>query len=295
MRVVVLGSIGQLGQDLMRIFGDAAVGLTHQDGDITNTDWVRSIITSLRPDWVLNTAAFHRVDDCEADPTRAFAVNAVGALNVARAAEAVGSGVVFFSTDYVFSGERRTRGHPYVEDDRPQPASVYGVSKLAGEQSVMFANPRHLIIRTTGLFGLATSRKGWTFPELMITKARSAGVVRVVTDQVVAPTFTADLASCVRDLVSRDVTGLFHVTNTGECSWYEFARRVLKFARIDATVEPTLTVRSQTGARRPPYSALASTCLVESGARQMRPWEDALREYLSLKGLIPHTPVAGEG
>ena len=270
----------------MRLFGEEAVGFAHEDLDVTDDGSVASAIGSLKPDWVLNTAAFHRVDDCEVDLTRTFAVNAIGALNVARAAADAGSGVVFYSTDYVFGGEERERNHPYEEADTPQPLSVYGTSKVAGEQLVMQANARHLVVRSAGLYGTATSRKGWTFPELMLNKARTDGFVRVVTDQVLSPTFTADLAQKTRELIEHDAVGLFHLTNEGECSWFEFARGALDLAGVEAKMEPISTAQIQQRARRPSYSALATTRLGEVGLNPMRPWEEALSDYLQTKGLI---------
>ena len=286
MRVAVIGSTGQLGQDLMRIFGEEAVGFAHEDLDVTEEASVASAMRSAQPDWVLNTAAFHRVDDCEADPTLTFAVNSLGALNVARAAADAGSGVVFYSSDYVFGGEDRERGHPYDEGDSPQPLSVYGTSKVAGEQLVMQANPRHLVVRSAGLYGTATSRKGWTFPELMINKARTEGVVRVVTDQVLSPTFTADLAEKTKELIEHDAVGLFHLTNDGECSWFEFAQGAFETAGVEAEMEPIDTGQLNQRARRPSYSALDTTRLEAVGLKPMRPWKDALSDYLQTKGMI---------
>lgn len=286
MRVVIIGSTGQLGQDLLRVFGDEAVGLTHQDVDVTDEAGVASALGSHRPDWVLNTAAFHRVDDCELDPATSFAVNATGALNVARAAADIGSGVVFYSSDYVFGGEERERDHAYEEGDRPDPLSVYGTTKVAGEQLVARANERHLVVRTAGLYGTATSRKGWTFPELMINKARSDGAVRVVTDQVLSPTFTADLAQKSKELIEHDAAGLFHLTNAGECSWFEFARGAFDIAGVDAEIEPIGSEQLKQRARRPPYSALDSSRLAAVGVSPMRPWEEALDDYLNQKGMV---------
>jgi dTDP-4-dehydrorhamnose reductase len=286
LRVAVIGSTGQLGQDLMRVFGEDATGFAHEDLDVTDEAGVASAIGSLEPDWVLNTAAFHRVDDCEADPTSTFAVNATGALNVARAAADAGSGVVFYSTDYVFGGEERERDHPYEEGDAPLPLSVYGTSKVAGEQLVAQANARHIVVRSAGLYGTATSRKGWTFPELMLNKARTEGSVRVVTDQVLSPTFTADLAQKTRELVERDARGLFHLTNDGECSWFEFARGAFDLAGVEAKMEAVDSSQFRQRARRPPYSALTSTRLEAVGVEPLRPWRDALRDYLESKGVI---------
>ncbi len=285
MKVIVIGSTGQLGQDLMRIFGEEAVGLTHQDLDVTDGVGVASALHSLRPDWVLNTAAFHRVDDCEINPTLAFAVNALGALNVARAAAAVGAGVVFFSTDYVFGDQHRERGHPYEEGDTLHPLNVYGASKEAGERLVMQANARHLVVRTAGLYGTATSRKGWTFPELMLNKARTEGIVRVVTDQVLSPTFTEDLAHKTKELVEQDAAGLFHLTNAGECSWFEFARGAFDLAGVDVKMEPIQTTQTGRRANRPSYSALTTARLGEVGLSPLRPWKEALGDYLQAKGM----------
>jgi dTDP-4-dehydrorhamnose reductase len=285
LRAAVIGSTGQLGQDLMRAFGEETVGLTHQDLDVTDGVGVASAMHSLRPDWVLNTAAFHRVDDCETNPALAFAANALGAFNVARAAADVGAGVVFFSTDYVFGGEERERDNPYEEGDEVQPLNVYGISKAAGEQLVMQANPRHVVVRSAGLYGTATSRKGWTFPELMINKAKTDGMVRVVSDQALSPTFTADLAQKTKELVEEEASGLFHLTNAGECSWFEFARAVFDLAGVEVEMEPIETGETQRRARRPSYSALRTTRVPEAGLSPLRPWEEALDAYLRAKGL----------
>lgn len=286
MRVAVIGATGQLGQDLMRAFGEGAKGLSHEDVDVRDEAGVAAAIGSLRPDWVLNTAAFHRVDDCETDPGLAFAVNAVGALNVARAAADVGAGVVFFSTDYVFGGEGRERGHPYEEGDRTSPLNVYGVSKRAGEQLVMRANPRHIVARTTGLYGTTTSRKGWTFPELMLNKARDEGSVSVVTDQALSPTYTSDLAAKVRELAEKDVRGLFHLTNAGECSWFEFAEATFGLAGVEVEMNRTQTQHSDRRAHRPAYSAMETRSLPEAGISPLRPWREALEDYLRAKEVI---------
>ena len=285
MKVLVLGASGQLGQDLMRVFGDDAVAVTHQDVDVADGVGIASLVRSARPDWVLNTAAFHRVDDCELNPVLAFAVNATGAANVARATAEVGAGVVFFSTDYVFGGLARERGAPHSEADCPDPLNVYGVSKLAGERLVMLANPRHLVVRSAGLYGTATSRKGWTFPELMVNKARAEGILRVVADQALSPTYTADLAATVKALIDREATGLFHLTNDGECSWFEFARATVELAGVPVDIEPTATVQQPRRARRPPYSAMTSTSLTATGVAPMRPWREALTDYLHAKGI----------
>jgi dTDP-4-dehydrorhamnose reductase len=285
MKVVIIGSTGQLAQDLLKVFGRIAAGLSHQEMDVTDGVALTARLKDLEPDWVINTAAFHRVDECEINPRLAFEVNALGAHNVARAAAALNAGVVFFSTDYVFGGHDRALGRPYDEDDEPAPLSVYGVSKLAGEQLVKQANRRRLVVRTTGLYGTTTSRKGWTFPELMLDKGRREGNVQVVTDQVLSPTYTADLAAKVKELIDREATGLFHLTNAGECSWFDFAREVFAVAGIKVKMEAINTAQSGRRARRPAYSALTSRRLAEAGVTPLRPWQEALKEYVRQKAM----------
>ena len=286
MKTLVIGSSGQLGQDLLHALGDDAVGLTHADIDVTDGVGVSRTLREQAPDWVINTAAYHRVDDCELNPTLSFAVNAVGAANVARAAAETGAGVVFYSTDYVFGGEGRPRHDPHLESSLPDPYNVYGVSKLAGERLVANANPRHLVIRTAGLYGTATSRKGWTFPELMVSKGRNDGWVKVVTDQALSPTYTHDLAETTKALMEREARGLFHLTNDGECSWFEFAQATFDITGIAVNMEPSITVIGERRARRPPYSALESERLTGLGIAPMRPWREALEHYLHAKGLV---------
>lgn len=282
MKVVVIGAQGQLGQDLMRVLGSSAVGLTHQDLDVTDGVTVLQTLQSLKPDWVLNTAAFHRVDDCEVNPQLALAVNASGALNVARACAHVGARGVFFSTDYVFGAGPRDRQNPYTEHDPPGPLNVYGISKVAGEQLVLGAGPHMLVVRSAGLYGASTSRKGWTFPDLMLHLATTQEVVRVVDDQVLSPTSTADLAGAVHQLVIEGASGLVHVVNDGECSWYEFARATFDLAKDPVRLEPQSTAATKRRANRPGYSAMRSLRL----KAPLRHWRDALANYLRDKGKL---------
>ena len=280
MKVLVIGAQGQLGQDLMKVLGEGATGVTHQDLAVTDGVAVQQKIDALEPDWVVNTAAFHRVDDCEANPGLTMAVNAMGAFNVARAAAAAGARNVFFSTDYVYGGEPRRRGQPLSETDAPRPLNVYGISKAAGEQLVLHADPRALVVRSAGLYGTATSRKGWTFPELMLHLATTQKVVRVVDDQVLSPTFTQDLAAAVVDLMLNGAGGLTHVANEGECSWYELAAATYDLTGTTVDLQPQSTAETKRRATRPPYSALRSNRL----STPLRPWRDALADYLRQKG-----------
>jgi dTDP-4-dehydrorhamnose reductase len=282
MKALVIGAQGQLGQDLMRLLGDAAVGVGHAQLDVTDGVGVLQLIQSHRPDYVFNTAAFHRVDDCEANPSLTFAVNALGALNVARASRAAGARHVFFSTDYVFGGgPARARKQPRLETEAPQPLSVYGVSKAAGEQLVLQADPQSLVVRSAGLYGASTSRKGHTFPELMLHLAKTQPLVRVVDDQVLSPTFTPDLAAAVIGAAKDGMTGVVHMANDGECSWFEFAAATYELTKTTPRLEPQSTAQAGRRAARPPYSALGTARL----QKPLRPWRDALAEYLQLKGL----------
>lgn len=283
--MAVVGSNGQLGQDLMRVFGEAARGVTHQDLDVTDELAVFQAIQGLRPDWIINTAAFHKVDDCEANATLAFNVNALGAFNVARAATSVGAGIVFLSTDYVFGSEEE-RNKPYTEADCPGPLNVYGISKHAGECLVVLANPRHCIVRSAGLYGTATSRKGWTFPEIVLQKAKSGEQLRVVNDQVLSPTFTLDLARGIRELIHLDVRGVVHMTNAGQCSWFELARMTLFLAGVESDIEAIDSGQMPRRARRPQYSALRSIRLEGLGIEPLREWKHALQDYLHTRDLI---------
>jgi dTDP-4-dehydrorhamnose reductase len=281
MKAVIIGAQGQLGQDLTAVLGSSSVGLTHQTLDVTDGVAVLQAIEAHRPDWVINTAAFHRVDDCEVNPGLAFAVNAIGAQNVARASAVVGARHAFISTDYVFGGGRsRPRNQPRLERDAPEPLNVYGVSKVAGEQLVLQAHPSALVVRSAGLYGTTTSRKGSTFPELMLTLARTQPVVRVVDDQVLSPTFTADLAAAIVESMRDGVSGIVHLANTGECSWFEFARATYELTGTTVNLEPQSTADTKRRARRPPYSALGT----ERRTERLRPWREALAGYLQQKG-----------
>ena len=286
MKIIIIGSSGQLGQEFARLkSGHTLVPLTHEDIEVADKDRVNTIFSEQRPDTVINLAAFNRVDECEDKPDKAFQVNALGARNVACAARAQGSAVVFVSTDYVYSGERNPR-RPYLESDPAMPLNVYGVSKLAGEHMTAQGNPDHWIIRTSGLYGVATSRKGWTFPELILKKAKAGESLRVVDDQVLTPTYTRDLAGVIMAVLEHGRTGIYHLTNGGQCSWYEFARTVLEMAGVDAEIIPIPSSAFPSKAHRPGYSVLESERLKPQGLKPMRHWKEALEAYLIEKGIL---------
>lgn len=294
MRTLLLGSNGQLGSDLRRIWTDELIALPHQELDVCDRDRVHAIIRREAPQLIINTAAYHRVDECESNGARAFEVNALGAKNVADAAREVGAAVMFISTDYVFDGEK---GAPYVEEDLPRPLSVYGVSKLAGEHLVRQSNPRHFIVRASSLFGVAgASGKGGNFVETMIRKAREGEALRVVDDQVSSPTFTWDLALKLQELASTQRLGLYHVTNTGHTSWHGFAAKIFELTGLRPSLTAITSQELGAAARRPRFSVLEHRALRAAGLVPLRSWEEALVAYLSEKGYLePARPAATTG
>ncbi|MBM3118913.1 MAG: dTDP-4-dehydrorhamnose reductase [Chloroflexi bacterium] len=288
MKVAVIGASGQLGSDLCKQL-DAAdlVSLTHSNIEITSLDSVRDSFQKYRPDIIINTAAFHRVDDCEADPDKTFRVNALGARNVAVVAQKLGAKLVHLSTDYIFGGEDEPRTIPYTEFDTPVPPNVYGRAKLAGEDFVRHLCPRHFIVRVSGLFGVAgSSGKGGNFVETMLKLAKERDELRVVNDQVFSPTYTKDLAGKIAQLITTEYYGIFHITNRGSCSWYEFTKEILRLAGLKTPVTPITSDQFPQKAKRPNYSVLDNYHLRLLGMDDMRPWQEALKDYLIEKGHI---------
>ena len=280
MKIMVIGAAGQLGSDLVRILPPATtVALTHADVEITDPVSVKQTLERHRPDVVINTAAFHRVDDCETRMDEAFQVNALAVRRLAAACRESGAALVHFSTDYVFAGEKT---EPYVETDRPGPLSVYGASKLAGEHLVAATLPRHFVIRTCGLYGLGGSRsKGGNFVETMLRRGAAGKPLRVVSDQVVTPTYTTDLARKVSELIATESYGLYHITNRGLCSWFEFARAIFDIAGVKADLSPVTAEAFGAPARRPAYSVLRNHRLESLGLDDLPPWQESLKRYLA--------------
>lgn len=288
-KIVIIGARGQLGAELERTLEPhAPLCLDRAALDVRNSEAVGARIRELRPDVVLNTAAYNHVDRAEDEAEEAFRVNAYAPLALARACHAANALLVHFSTDYVFGGESTT---PYREEDTPSPRSVYGASKLAGEHLVRAATPLHVVIRTSGLYGFrGRGGKNGNFVETILRLAAEKKTLRVVNDQVVSPTSAADLTRKVVALLDRwergrsqDLLGLYHVTNAGSCSWYEFAAEILRKSGLDACLEPVASVDYGARATRPAYSVLAPGHLARLGLDDMRDWRDALGEYLRLR------------
>jgi dTDP-4-dehydrorhamnose reductase len=285
LRVLLLGARSQLGHDIARTWSDVALTpLGHDACDVAAPDAVRAAIDASQPDLVVNLAASHRVDDVERDPEEALRVNAYGAWCVARAAADAGAAVMWVSTDYVFSGDA---GRPYVERDAVGPVNAYGASKAAGERLLALANPRHYIVRSSGLFGVAgASGKGGNFVETMLRLAREGKPLRVVHDQVLGPTSTRELAETMATVARSQSYGLYHITNEGAMSWHDFAALTFRLCHVAADLEPTTSEAFGAPARRPAFSVLANTRLPSIGAAPLPPIEAALRDYLVEKGHI---------
>jgi dTDP-4-dehydrorhamnose reductase len=286
MKIAVIGADGQLGTDLVRtLSGDEVVPLYYPEFDVTRPDKVRPLFQDLRPEAVINTAAFHRVDECEDQPELAFRVNALAVRNLARLASELGFVLVHFSTDYVFDGRKRA---PYVESDPPNPLNAYAVSKLAGEFFVRAIADKHFLVRTCGLFGRGSCReKGYNFVDRMIALADEGKPIPVVDDQWVSPTSTEELAGRVGDLIRTDRYGLYHMTSEGECTWFQFAAEVFSLLRRSPRLEAVSSQAFAAKARRPLYSVLKNERAKKIGLRDFSSWKEALRTYLETKSLIP--------
>lgn len=292
--MLLIGANGQLGTDLATALQDhvGLVGATHRELEITDAAAVGEALAKHRPDLVVNTAAFNRVDDCERDMDTALRVNTLGPHLLARACSQAGAALMHLGTDYVFSGPRYS---PWTEMDCPSPASAYGVSKLAGEQAVQAACERSYVIRTSGLYGLTGSAaKGGNFVETMLRLQTAGQPIRVVDDQVLGPTPTSDLADKLRELILLPAPyGLYHVTAAGACSWYELARTLFNVAGLPVDLAPRHTDRLDGRAVRPSYSVLANDRLREIGLDQIRPWSEGLAGYLRARSVRSHPAPSG--
>jgi len=292
LKIAIIGSTGQLGTDLVKALRSKheIIGLTHQDLEVTDYDSCL-ILKKDRPDIIVNTAAFHKTDQCEDEPLRAFSVNAVGARNIAMVSTEIKATATFISTDYVFDGSKK---EPYTEEDAPNPLNTYGISKLAGELFTR-QSPKHYVVRVSSLFGVAgASGKGGNFVETMITKAKENESLSVVNDMWMTPTYTKDAARIMQEIIEKRLPfGVYHGSNQGPCTWFQFAQEIMRLAGLNPTLKPVKTSQQQTKARRPAFSALRSTKLQTYGI-QAREWKEALADYLVEKGRLNRTSLAKE-
>ena len=284
MKIAVIGSTGQLGTDLVKTLSASndVIGFTHNDLEVVDYDSL-AILKEQSPDVVINTAAFHKTDQCEDEPQKTFCVNALGARNIALLTKEMGATAVYISTDYVFDGSKK---EPYTEDDVPAPLSTYGISKLAAEHFTR-QNPKHYILRIASVFGTAgASGKGGNFVETMIKKAKNNDHITVVNDMFMSPTYTKDAASVLKGMLELQLPyGVYHATNKGYCSWYQFAEKIFQITKLAPDLKPTKTDPNYGKAKRPLFSALRSTKLSRNNI-EPREWQEALRAYLIEKGHI---------
>src|SRR5882757_4089910 len=266
MKILVIGANGQLGTDLhshLQDVGHQVIAATRATLDICNSEQTKSTIETVAPDLLINTAAFHNVEVCETEAEQAFNVNAIAIRDLALLCAQNNCELMNFSTDFVFGGESK---QPYKETDLPRPVNVYGASKLAGEHLVALSLERHYIVRTCGLYGTAGSRSRYgNFVEKILKRAAGGEPIRVVDDQVLTPTSTRDLANAVIELIKTKKYGLYQITNEGECSWYEFARKAIELRGIRADIQPQSSQASNAKVKRPNYSVLSKEKIYSAG------------------------------
>ena len=280
MKTLLLGSAGQLGRDLAPLLPGEVVALTRADADFASPGSLAALVKAQAPDAVVNCAAYNLVDRAETEPDAAFAVNAWAVRELADACRELDAKLVHVSTDHVF-GLDASRTDPYAEDDAPGPVSVYGLSKLVGEYVARTLAPKHLVVRTCGLYGLRGSGgKGGNFVETMLHAAARGKRLRVVDDQRCTPSATTDVAATIAALMAADAIGLFHATNSGSCTWYEMAAEIFRQAEATANLAPCRTADRTDPAKRPQYSVLSMKKLATLDVPTPRPWQDALRAYL---------------
>jgi dTDP-4-dehydrorhamnose reductase len=273
MRVTLFGASGLLGQALVREWGeDVITALSSRDADIRDSSHVRQIVQATNPEWIVLSAAYTDVDGCERNMEQAFAVNRDGAVNVALAAREVGARLLFLSSDYVFDGKKTT---PYETDDPRNPQTVYGRTKAEAEIKLLALMPDCCIVRTSWLFGSG----GKCFPDTILKLAASRPAFDVVNDQRGSPTYVVDLARAIISLCRQGANGIVHTTNSGDCSWFEFAQQIVKSAGLVTTVRPVSSAQMARPAPRPAYSVLSPSRLNALGI-EMPSWQDALRRYL---------------
>jgi dTDP-4-dehydrorhamnose reductase len=280
MKVAIVGSNGQLGSDLVRVFSDKheVVSLNHADIKVEDIDSVNGVLSTIKPDVVINTSAYHNVPLCEQNPDLSFDINGTGALNLSKACNDINARLVHYSTDYVFDGHKK---QPYIETDACNPLNVYAVTKLAGENLVLNYANQPYVIRVSGIYGKVPCRaKGGNFITTMLKLAKEKPEVKVVDDEILTPTPTSAIAENTLALISKDAYGLYHMTCEGQCSWYEFAKTIWDVLQLKTPLYPTTVAAFTSPVKRPFYSVLENQKLKQLGINQMPDWKDALVNYL---------------
>jgi len=277
LKVLIVGAHGMLGSELIQSLGTTqqVVGIDREDFDITHQKETLSALLKIRPQWIINVAAYTQVDQCEKERELAFKVNAGGVKNLALACREIHAKLFHVSTDYVFDGKKQK---PYVEGDHPAPISVYGQSKLQGESHVQDLLDDFVIIRSGGLYG----KRGTNFVNTIIEKAKERDELTVVNDQLIAPTYTVDLSEAIGTLMKVSPKGIFHVVNSGYCTWYQFACKILELVGSTSKVIPVSSSQLNSPAKRPSFSVLNCRKFTEVTGMELRPWDEALTKYISL-------------
>jgi dTDP-4-dehydrorhamnose reductase len=284
MRVLLIGGSGQLGSDLTRNNpGYELIAPSKRDFNLTSDGNIGDKIREANVDWIVNTAAFHNVVKCEEQPERAFELNCTAVRDLAQICKELNVRLMTFSTDYVFGGEQRV---PYVEKDRPGPLQIYGISKLAGEMAALSVAPEHVtIVRTCGLYGeMGAASKGGNFVDSRVADGRRGGLLEIACEQVVCPTSTHDLSKAVYAMIGNRgiASGIYHLVNEGQCSWFEFTRAIFDFLGISIDLRPVDRGGRSGVIRRPRYSVLSNVSARSLGI-ELPPWQDALKRYLQAK------------
>jgi dTDP-4-dehydrorhamnose reductase len=284
--VLITGGGGQLASDLeqlLEVRGKPAAR-SHAELDVADSDAVRDAFDAVRPSVVINCAAFHNVDVCEHEEAQALAVNCTAVKRMAQLCAEYDARFVHLSTNYVFDGRR---SDPYGEHDLPSPTSIYALSKLAGEHAALAYAPGALVVRAAGLFGLhGSASKGGNFVVRMLNRAREQGELKMVADQLLSPTFTADLATAILEALDAGADGVVHLTAAGSCSWHEFTEAIMELAGEDVPVGAVQTTRAPGGADRPLNGVLARPRADALGLKPLPSWQDGLERYMDLAGLL---------
>jgi dTDP-4-dehydrorhamnose reductase len=279
-RALITGGAGQLGRDLAALLDpETTRACEHSELDITDSAALDDAFEDLAPDVVFNCAAFHNVEVCESEPDAAWATN----VRAVRDLAGRGARLVHVSTNYVFDGRRP---EPYGEDDLPAPRSIYALTKLAGEYAALAYGEGSIVARTAGLYGLhGSASKGGNFVQRMVARAREQGSLKMVADQRLQPTYTADLAAALIEAVEAGVDGLVHLTASGACSWFEFTEEIMRLAGIEVPIEAARTTIPPGGADRPLNGVLARPRADSLGLTPLRPWGEALADYMAQAGM----------
>lgn len=285
MKIALIGANGQLGSDLAFILGAKhdVIALTHSEIEISEEAKAFEVLEKIHPEVILNTAAFHNVPRCEEEPKRAAEVNILGSQNIAKTASRLKAELIHYSTDYVFDGEKKA---PYTETDLPNPLNFYALTKLAGEHAVRIYCENHKILRVGGIYGKIPCRAkgGVNFVSAMLKQAETKKEINVVSDEFITPTYTVDIARQTELLMGRSETGIFHVSNQGYCSWFEFAQEIFSLCKLPVKVNPIPASTYTSLLKRPSWSVMENARLKELGIYKMQTWQEALKEHLESLG-----------